>query len=139
MICLDCLSGSSTVCIVYPGSLFKKKMFELFFVIAILTFAWLHMNSLIQSLSRETTMVWLSVALSPTKKTYGIFHSCPFQTVWACEGLQQDTSFFMVGWYTCVPVMGSATGKQAMLPQPGHLLCVRSVSDISLNVVVLSD
>lgn len=99
--CLNWLSGSSTVCIFYPGLLSskKKKVWDVF-AIAILTFAWLHMNSPIRSLSREASMVWLSIGLPLTKKTYGIFHSCPLQTIWACEGTQQSASVFMIGWHT---------------------------------------
>ena len=66
------------------------------------------MNSLTQSLSRETTMALLSIAMSLTKKTYGISHSCPLQTVWGCEGMQQKASSFMVGWQVCVLTTGSA-------------------------------
>lgn len=72
------------------------------------------MNSLTQSLSRETTVALLSIAMSLTKKTYGIFHSCPLQTVWGCEGMQQKASYFMVGWQVCMLTTGSAACNQTV-------------------------
>ena len=59
-------------------------------------------------------MALLSIAMSLTKKTYGIFHSCPLQTVWGCEGMQQRASSFMVGWQVCVLTTGSAVSNQTV-------------------------
>lgn len=99
-----------------PGVSFFKKQKNVWdvFPITILTSAWLHMNSLTQSLSRETTVALLSIAMSPTKKTYGLFHSCPLQTIWGCEGMQQKASFFMVGWQVYALTTGSAVSNQTV-------------------------
>ena len=141
---LDWLRVSNTVVHFLPQSLSlkkkKKKNVLDFFPITILTSAWLHMNSLTQSLSRETTMALLSIAMSLTKKTYGIFHPCPLQTVWGCEGMQQKASSFMVSWQVCVLTTGSAVSNQTVFPKAplhsvesqSHVLD-KSVSNISLN------
>lgn len=112
--CLDWPSVWNTVVHFFaPGSLSLKKKMNVF-PITILTSAWLHMNSLTQSLSRETTMVLLSIAMSPTKKTYGLFHSWPLQTVWGWEGSEQEASYFMVGWQVCTLTTGPAVSNQAV-------------------------
>lgn len=122
--CLDWLSVSNTSCAYFLPwvSFFKKKknVWDVF-PITILTSAWLHMNSLTQSLSRETTVALLSIAMSPTKKTYGLFHSCPLQTIWGCEGMQQKASFFMVGWQVYALTTGSAVSNQCF-PKPHYIL-----------------
>lgn len=120
---LDGLSVSNTVVHFLPWVSFFKKKTNVWdvFPITILTSAWLHMNSLTQSLSRETTVALLSIAMSLTKKTYGIFHSCPLQTVWGCEGMQQTASYFMVGWRVCMLTTGSAARKLC-LPKPHYIL-----------------
>lgn len=139
---LDWLSVSNTVVHFLPQSLSleKKKNVWDVFPITILTSAWLHMNSLTQSLSRETTMALLSIAMSLTKKTYGIFHPCPLQTVWGCEGMQQKASSFMVSWQVCVLTTGSAVSNQTVFSKvPLHSVerkssvSDKSVSNISLN------
>lgn len=114
---LDWLSVSNTVVhIFYPGSLSLKKKKNVWdvFPITVLTSAWLHMNSLTQSPSGETTVALLSIAMSLTKKTYGLFHSCPLQTIRGCDGMPQKASWFMVGWQVCVLTTGSAVSNQTV-------------------------
>lgn len=110
---LDWLSVSDTVVHILSRVLSKKNVWDVF-PITILTSAWLHMNSLTQPLSRETAVALLSIAMSLTTKTYGIFHSCPLQIVWGCEGMQQKSSYFIVSWQVCALTTGSAVSNQTV-------------------------